>query len=64
MPEKTKAEIARENGRKSKGPISEEGKQRSSRNGIRHGLSANQNTLLSMESAEEYDEVYQPKNGG
>ena len=57
--ERTKADVARENGRKSKGPTSEEGKKRSSRNGIKHGLTANQNTLLSMESAEEYDEVYQ-----
>jgi len=54
-----KAEIARENGRKSKGPKTKEGKDRSSRNGIRHGLSANQNTLLTCESAEEYNEVLQ-----
>ena len=58
-PAEKKAETARENGRKSKGPTSEAGKQRSSRNGIKHGLTANQNTLLSMESAEEYDEVLQ-----
>ena len=59
MSDRTKADISRENGSKSKGPKTAEGKLRSSRNGIRHGLSANQNTLLSMESAEEYDEVYQ-----
>ena len=58
-PAEKKADTARENGRKSHGPTSEAGKKRSSRNGIKHGLSANQNTLLSMESAEEYDEVYQ-----
>src|SRR5205085_9456941 len=56
---RTNAEVGRENRSKSKGPISIEGKKHSSANGLRHGLTANQNTLLSMESAEEYNEVLQ-----
>src|SRR5215475_3457048 len=51
------AETARENGRKSKGPISSKGKRRSSMNAMSHGLTANQNTVLSAESAKQYDEV-------
>jgi len=59
MSERTKADIARENGKNSKGPTAVEGKKKSSANGLRHGLTANQNTLLTMESAEEYNEVYE-----
>src|SRR5262249_38075396 len=52
-----RAETARENGRKSKGPITSKGKRRSAMNAMSHGLTANQNTVLSAESAKQYDEV-------
>jgi hypothetical protein len=54
-----KAEQARINGAKSKGPITPEGKDKSSRNAIRHGLTANKHTLLTTEFPDEYEEVYQ-----
>ena len=54
-----KAETARTNGARSKGPITAEGKDKSSRNAIRHGLTANKHTLLTTEFADEYDEVHQ-----
>src|SRR4051812_38508318 len=53
-----KAAQARHNGSNSKGPISLDGKRNSSRNAIRHGLTANAHTLLTMEDPAEYDEVY------
>ena len=47
----------RENAQKSSGPQSEAGKQASSRNSFRHGLSGHVFHLLECESAEEFDRV-------
>ncbi|MFN7921465.1 MAG: hypothetical protein U0Q16_15290 [Bryobacteraceae bacterium] len=59
---------SRKNGRQSRGPVTPEGKSRSSQNSISHGLSA-QTIVLSSESAERFDnlltaltEVYLPAN--
>jgi hypothetical protein len=53
-----KSETARINGAKSRGPIAAEGKQKSSRNAIKHGLTAgNGNILLDCEDPAQFDEV-------
>src|ERR1700690_1593615 len=49
----SKSETARINGAKSRGPITEEGRARSSRNSLRHGFTAKA-VVLAAESRDEY----------
>ena len=48
------AEASRVNGAMSQGPVTEEGKERSSRNAMRHGLAADRFVLIDQEDAEEF----------
>jgi hypothetical protein len=53
-----KSETSRANGAKSRGPTTDEGKEKSSRNALKHGLTAGSgNILLDCESQAEFDEV-------
>lgn len=56
-PPLTRPEQSRINGAKSKGPATATGKARSSRNALKHGLTAKKHTVLDVEDKSEYDAV-------
>src|SRR5437773_8568130 len=67
MPTERQSESARINSAKSHGPISAEGKEKSSRNSLRHGCTASHTIILSCEDpkdfermVEKYDTMYKP----
>src|SRR5205814_3211982 len=69
MTSQLRSDTARANGAKSKGPVTEEGKQQSSRNALKHGLTARHSMLLACEDEDQFQQVvddylstYQPTN--
>src|SRR6266404_4654942 len=67
MPTERQSESARINGAKSHGPISAEGKEKSSRNSLQHGCTASHTIILACEDpkdfermVEKYDTMYKP----
>src|SRR6266446_9148063 len=67
MPTERQSESARINGAKSHGPISAEGKEKSSRNSLQHGCTASHTIILACEDPEDfermvekYDTMYKP----
>src|ERR1700680_2753121 len=59
MVSQLKSDPARANGAKSRGPTTPEGKEKSSRNSLKHGLTAaSGNILLDSEDPDEFEEIY------
>jgi hypothetical protein len=68
MASQSKSDAARENGKKSRGPVTNQGKENSSRNALKHGLTA-ESAVLPGESEQDFAELlqahkdtYQPAN--
>src|ERR1700730_18086314 len=58
MVSQLKSDTARANGAKSRGPTTAEGKEKSSRNSLKHGLTAGSgNILLDCEDPDQFDEI-------
>src|SRR5438034_5544493 len=57
MPSQLKSDTARANGAKSRGPKSAEGKEKSSKNSLRHGFTSRHSILFDCENPEEFKEM-------
>ena len=62
MPSELKSETSRINGAKSHGPKTPEGKEASSRNSIKHGLTTHKTYILKCENADEFKEFLAEHN--
>src|SRR5713101_6925771 len=62
MPTERQSESARINGAKSHGPTSGEGKEKSSRNALRHGCTAGHSLLLACEDRSTFDRMFEDYN--
>ena len=62
MPTERQSESARINGAKSHGPKSPEGKEKSSRNSLRHGCTASHTLLLACEDRGDFDRMFEKYN--
>src|ERR1700680_2510981 len=57
MPSELKSQTSRANGAKSRGPITAEGREKSSRNSLNHGFTAKKTVVLECENKEQFQEM-------